>query len=319
MRSQGLIESTLDPEVAEGPRPATQRTEPPRQAERRSSIRADLREIVGDIRTYHELLFELARRDIRIRYKQAVMGFGWAIFMPVLIVLSGVLVRFAMGQMSGGSVGQSDIAGIAIKGIGWAFFVGTITFSTTTLTSNFNLIAKVYFPREVLPLSAVLAQSFDTGIGLIALILVLPFFGVTPEWSFAWVPLLLLLLFLFTGAATLFLSCANLFFRDVKYIVQVLLTFGIFFTPVFYEPAMMGAKGAQLMQLNPLTPILEGLRLSVVEGHNLLQPLVTTTRGVEALAWSPWGLAYSAAWATVGLVAAALLFHRMEPAFAENI
>lgn len=278
------------------------------------------REIVGDILTYRELLLELARRDIRIRYKQAVMGFGWAIFMPILIVLSGVLVRFAMGQVSGSEVGTRDIAGIAVKGIGWAFFVGTVTFATTTLTSNHNLIAKVYFPREVLPLSALLAQTFDTAIGLAALLVLLPFLGVTLHWALLWAPLLLVLLFLFTAAATLFLSCANLFFRDVKYIVQVLLTFGIFFTPVFYEPAMMGARGASLMQLNPLTPILEGLRLSIVQGHNLLEPLlVMTPRGVEVLAWNPLGLLYSAAWGTLGLAGAARLFHRLEPAFAENV
>lgn len=286
----------------------------------RPSIREAYREILRDLVTYRELMYEFTRRDIRIRYKQAIMGFGWAIFMPILIVASGVLVRFAMGQVSNSSVGSADIAGIAVKGIAWAFFVGTITFATGTLTLNHNLISKVYFPREVLPLSALLAQSFDTAIGLTALLVLLPFLGVTPHWSMLWVPLLLGLLFLLTAAATLFLSCANLFFRDVKYIVQVLLTFGIFFTPVFYEPAMMGPKGAVYMQLNPLTPLLEGLRLSVVEGHNLLQPLTTVTRaGPVALAWNPWMLAYSAGWAVLGLLGASLLFHRSEPAFAENV
>jgi ABC-type polysaccharide/polyol phosphate export permease len=288
---------------------------PPRQ-----SIADTFREIFTDIRTYRELLLELARRDIRIRYKQAVMGFGWAIFMPILIVASGVLVRVAMGQMSGSGVGTSDVAGIAVKGIAWAFFVGTITFATTTLTTNHNLISKVYFPREVLPLSSLLAQCFDTAIGLIALAVLLPFLGVTLQPNLLWAPLLLFMLFLVTAAATLFLSCANLFFRDVKYIVQVLLTFGIFFTPVFYEPAMMGERGATLMQINPLSPILEGLRLSVVEGHNLLVPLTVTGRGgAEIVAWNPLGLLYAGAWGTIGLALSALVFHRLEPAFAENV
>lgn len=286
----------------------------------RQSIADTFREIFTDLRTYRELLLELARRDIRIRYKQAVMGFGWAIFMPILIVASGVLVRVAMGQMSGSGVGTEDVAGIAVKGIAWAFFVGTITFATTTLTTNHNLISKVYFPREVLPLSSLLAQCFDTAIGLVALAVLLPFLGVTLQWTLLWAPLLLFMLFLVTAAATLFLSCANLFFRDVKYIVQVLLTFGIFFTPVFYEPAMMGERGAALMQLNPLTPILEGLRLSIVEGHNLLQPLTVTGRGgAEIVAWNPLGLLYSAAWGTLGLAISAVVFHRLEPAFAENV
>ena len=127
---------------------------------------ASLREIIADLVRYRELLFELTRRDIRIRYKQAVMGFGWALFMPILIVLSGCLVRVAMSQVSGRPVDGAQIAGIAIKGVAWSFFVGTISFATATLTSNANLVSKIYFPREVLPLSALLAQTFDTGIGL---------------------------------------------------------------------------------------------------------------------------------------------------------
>ena len=96
---------------------------------------------------------------------------------------------------------------------------------------------------------------------------------------------------LFTTGVSLFLSCANLFFRDVKYIVQVVLMFGIFFTPIFFEPAMLGPKGAYLAMLNPLTGILEGLRLSVVEGHNLLEPLTVVVKGVPRVAWEPWELA----------------------------
>lgn len=279
-----------------------------------------LREIVADVRIYRELMLEFARRDIRIRYKQAVMGFGWAIFMPILIVLSGVVVRVAMGEASGTTVGRLDVAAIAIKGIGWAFFAGAVTFGTVVLTANHNLIAKVFFPREVLPLAAVLAQTFDTSIGIVALAALLPFLGVTLHATLVWVPLLLLLLFLFTTGTVIFLSCANLFFRDVKYIVQVILTFGILFTPVFYEPAMMGPKGVWLMWANPLTPILEGLRLSVVQGHNLLVPLMETTRkGAEVLAWHPLALLYTGAWATVGLVIALHIFHRSQPAFAENV
>lgn len=279
-----------------------------------------LAEIVHDVRTYRELMLEFARRDIRIRYKQAVMGFGWAIFMPILIVLSGVVVRVAMGEASGASVGRLDIAAIAIKGIGWAFFAGAVTFGTVVLTANHNLIAKVFFPREVLPLAAVLAQSFDTSIGMLALAALLPFLGVTFHATLLWVPLLLVILFLFTTGTVIFLSCANLFFRDVKYIVQVMLTFGILFTPVFYEPAMMGARGSWLMWANPLTAVLEGLRLSVVQGHNLLVPLVETTRkGAEVLAWHPLALVYTGLWATLGLSIALIIFHRSQPAFAENV
>ena len=98
------------------------------------------------------------------------------------------------------------------------------------------------------------------------------------------------------------------------------MTFGIFFTPVFFDAAMFGAVGVQIAMLNPLAPILEGFRLCIVEGHDLLQPLVQTSAGgAEVLAWTPWYLAYSAAWSVIGLVAAALLFHRSEFVFAEYV
>ena len=116
------------------------------------------------------------------------------------------------------------------------------------------------------------------------------------------------------------MSCANLFFRDVKYIVQVLLTFGIFFTPVFYEPAMFGSAGARLMMLNPLAPLMEGFRLSVVEGHNLFVPLlIPDAAGIEVVVWSPWLLAYTAVWSIAGFLVSSLVFHRLEFLFAEYI
>jgi len=150
--------------------------------------------------------------------------------------------------------------------------------------------------------------------------LMLIFLGVRPSPALIWVPVLALILCLLTAGASLLLSCANLFFRDVKYIVQVLLTFGIFFTPVLFDASQVGPTASKLIMLNPLSPFLEGLRLSVVEGHNLLTPLTQLgSHGQVVLAWSPWYLAYGAAWSVGGLLASALLFHRLEFVFAEYI
>lgn len=284
---------------------------------RRHSFVDDYREIVSDLWYGRDLLYQLTLRDIRIRYKQAVMGFGWSVFMPIMVVLSGALVRYAMTLVSGGALDTGDVAGLAVKALPWAFFVGTLGFATASLTSNMQLVAKVYFPREVLPLSSAFAQCFDTLIGLAALTVLLPVLGVRPSWGLLWVPVLLLVLVVFTCAMALFLSCANLFFRDVKYIVQVMLTFGIFFTPVFFEPSMLGPRGSRLVMLNPLSPVLEGMRLAVVKGHNLMEPLALTAKG--AVVWEPWYLAYSALWAVGGLLVASLLFHRSEFIFAEYV
>ena len=201
----------------------------------------------------------------------------------------------------------------------WGLIVTALNQGSRSLVMHNNMVTKIYFPREVLPMAAVGAVGFDTLIAGTAVLLAVPFFGALVSPALLWVPLLLLLLVALTAAAALFLSCANLFFRDVKYIVQVLLTFGIFFTPVLYEPAVLGAQG-QWVMLNPIAPVLEGLRLAVFHGHSLLDPLLVTGRhGVEVIAWSPWYLFYSGVWAVGGLSLAAVLFHRAEFAFAEFV
>jgi lipopolysaccharide transport system permease protein len=284
----------------------------------RSFVR-DIREVTHDLYNYRELIVELAKRDIRVRYKQAVMGVGWAVFMPVMVVLSGLIVRYIMNQISGGSFDKEVIAIMGIKSLPWAFFVGAIGFATNSLTSNNNLVSKIYFPREVLPISAILAQGFDTMIGTIALIAVLPFLGIELHWTIVWIPVLVLMLFGFTLCLGLLLSAANLFYRDVRFIVQVLLMFGIFFTPVLFEPAMLGPTGGELIMLNPLSPLIEGLRLSVVEGHNLLNPLVVGEGDKTMMVWTPWYLFSGLLWATLGLVLSGIIFHRSQARFAELV
>jgi homopolymeric O-antigen transport system permease protein len=280
---------------------------------------ADLRAVaVDELWKHRELVWQFTLRDVRIRYKQAVMGFAWAILTPALVVAAGVLVRLAMAYLGGGSVEGHQVAGLAIKAVAWSFFVGSVGFGVSSLTGNLPLITKINFPRESLPLASALAQSFDSSIGLAVVLVAMPFLGITPSLSMLWIVPLLTLLFTFTLGVSLFLGCGNLFFRDVKYIVQVMLTFGIFFTPVFFEPYMFGATGAQLMMINPLAPIIEGLRLAVTEGHNLLVPLTMAGKnGGTITVWNPLYLLWSAFWALGGLSFSAVMFHRLETLFAE--
>lgn len=283
---------------------------------RRHSFVGILAEIATDIWQYRELLYQLTLRDIRVRYKQTVMGFFWAIFMPALIVMAGLLVKYAIAHFSGTSVELQSVTGLTVKALPWAFFVGAIGFGTSSLVGNVNLVTKVYFPRLVLPLSTTLAQAFDSSIGAIALAAVLPFLGISFTLQLLWVPVLVLLLFVFTAGICISLSCANLFFRDVKYIVQVMLMFGIFFTPVFFEPEMFGSAGAWMLMLNPLSPFLEGLRLSIVEGHNLIAPMFAAAEP-QVVTWSPWYLLYAVV-SSVGIfLTSTVIFHRFEPVLAE--
>lgn len=286
----------------------------------RASIWGDLVEVARDVVGARDLVYQLMLRDIRIKYKQAVMGFGWAVLMPVLVVMAGILIRFIMARASGEAVDGVVIGGMAVKALCWSFFVGAIGLATTSLITNMGLLTKIYFPREVLPLSTTLAQTVDTLVGAAAVACLLPFTGA--QWSFQliWVPVLFILLFGFTLAVAIFLSCANLFFRDVKYIVQVLLTFGIFATPVLFEPQMLGRTGGRLLMLNPLSPIMEGLRLAIMQGRNLFAPVVVTLRdGVPFTVWSPWYLGYVALWTAIGLVISVVVFRRAAFAFAEYI
>jgi len=261
-----------------------------------------MKEMINELIQYRHLLYMLAWRDIKIKYKQSVMGFMWAIFMPMMIVAAGILVRKAFSMLSGNPMDIKEVASVSVKAIPWAFFVGSIRFATNSLTSNMNLVTKIYFPREVFPLSAVLANLFDFIVASAVLIVILTIAGIGVSIHLVWIPLLLILLILLTVGLGMLLACANLFFRDVKYIVEVILTFGIFFTPVFYEAEMFG-KWASVLLLNPIGAILESINTVVVLHHP------------PDMFW----IGYSALWAIGGLVFPWIIFHKAEFTFAENI
>jgi ABC-type polysaccharide/polyol phosphate export permease len=277
-----------------------------------------LADLGHDVWRSRELLAQLTLRDIRIRYTQAVMGLGWAVLMPMLILGAGLLVRFAMAHVAGDRITAPEVLGIAVKAVPWAFFVGALSFATTSLSGNFQLVTKVAFPRIVLPVSSVLVQTFDTAIGSTALLAVALLLGANVAWSWLWLGPLTLIVILITAGTCIFVASANVFFRDVKYLVQVFLTFGIFFTPVFYEPEMLGTTGSWLVMVNPLSPVLEGLRLCMAHGHNLAEPLVIGA-GPHAgiVVWTPWYLVYAASVGVLGFFGSALLFRRLEHLFAE--
>ncbi len=289
--------------------------------ENSDGVFSTFREMVQEIVEYRQLLFQMTLRDVRIRYKQAVMGFGWAIFMPMMIVGAGLLIKMVMAQMSGGRLEVASVGSMMIKALPWSFFIGAVSFATNSLTSNAGLVAKIYFPREIFPLSATLAQMFDSTIGGIMLgVILFGFMKIGISIEILWIFPLVLLLLMFTIGAGLFLSCTNLFFRDVKYIVQVLITFGIFFTPVFYDAVNLGPVGSRILMLNPLAPILEGLRLSIVDHHNLTHSLiVAAASGQEVVVWHPSYLLYSAIWAIVLFFGSWAIFHKLESIFAEYV
>ena len=257
-----------------------------------------LRELIAR----RDLLYMITWREIKIRYKQSVMGFMWAIFLPAVVIAAGIIVRFGMSVLSGKSISPEAIAGVTVKSLVWAFFAGAIRFSSTSLVGNSNLVTKIYMPREIFPVAAVLSQLIDFGIASIIVAIGLLATGYAWSWQVLWVPILLITIVALTLGLGFVLSAACLFFRDVKYLVEVVITFAIFVTPVFYDVEIFG-KWANLLLLNPLAPLVEGLEKCIVY-HRAPSPL--------------W-LSYSMAIAALSLFGGFYVFKRWEPSFAESI
>ncbi len=255
-----------------------------------------------EIVKYRDLLFMLTLRDIKIRYKQAAMGFLWAIFMPVIAVLAGILIKTAMSIVSNKPMNLFSVASVSVKMLPWTFFVSAIRFSVQSLVGNRDLVTKIYFPKEVLPLASIFACMFDFFIAAVTLILILIIARIGSSIYLLYAPLLLIFLFLLTIGLGLFLASANLFYRDVKYVVETILMFGIFFTPVFYEASMFG-KWKSLLLLNHVGSILEAIN-SVVVLHKTPDILWVSYAGIFSVVIFLTGFA---------------VFHKKEPLFAENI
>src|SRR5450755_331233 len=251
---------------------------------------------------YRGLLYMIVYRDIKVRYKQSIMGFLWAILMPILIVLSGIIVRYGYALASQTPLKVGDFASVAVKAIPWAFLVSSIRFSCNSLTSNGSLVTKIYFPKEILPIAAVMACLFDFFLGFAALSIFLAISGIGWSASLLWNPVLVFTMLMMSIGIGMIVSAASLFFRDVKSIVEVLLTFGIFFTPVFYDARMFGDK-AKWFQFNPVAPILDGLSACI------------TRHQAPDLIWFGYSFTFSLTVVIVGH----LLFKRLEPVFAESI
>src|SRR5580704_12452153 len=261
-----------------------------------------MKQELQELYRYRELLYMIAYRDIKVRYKQSIMGFLWAILMPILIVASGVVVRYAYALVGHAPLKTTDIAEVAIKSVPWAFIVSSIRFALNSLTGNRDLVVNIYFPKEIFPMAAVLACFFDFCIASTALVIFLIAVKIGVSVYLLWVPVLLATIIILCAGIGMIVSAASLFFRDVKFIVEVFLTFGIFFTPVFYDASMFGDKGKWLL-LNPMSPILDGLGAVVARQQS------------PDLAW----FAYSLVCALVVFFGGYVFFKHLEPGFAESI
>jgi len=257
---------------------------------------------IRELMKYRELLIMFTWRDIKIKYKQSVLGLAWAVLMPSFIVLAGVLVRVGYAHVAGRPLLITDLAGVAVKSIPWAFFVSAVRFSGNSLISNTALVTKIYFPKEIFPIASIASSFFDLIIASLVLAVLLFFGKIGVSMLILWVPVLLFVLVILVAGISMYMAAASLFYRDVKYILEVLLTFGIFFTPVFFNSSMLGIYGRYL-KWNPLTSVLEGLEDVIV-----FQKYPETS----------W-LLYSFLIGMFLLLSGYVFFKRAEPNFAERI
>lgn len=259
-----------------------------------------LREMVREQIEYRELLVQMTLRDLLLRYKQTAMGFGWAIFMPLVntAVFSVIFIRIAPIES------PVPYPLFAYSGfLFWNFFASSLRFSVTSLTGNTNLVQKVYFPREIFPFSAVLVCLVDLAVGSIVLAALMVYYGIEASTALAFLPVVILVNLAFAAGIALLLSMANLFYRDVKYLFEVVVTVWMFATSVVYPAEAIGGRLGAVLALNPMTQIIDAYRACLLYG-----------RLPDLAAFSA-----TAALSLVVFVTAWLLFHQAEFTFAENV
>lgn len=259
---------------------------------------------LADVWRYRELLWTLASRDIRVRYKQAAFGVLWAIAQPVaqMIIFTVLFNRMAgirpSGELANVSYALFSFSGVVI----WQLFATGLAAASNSLVENSRVISKVYFPRVLVPLASIVVAGVDYLIAFSMLLLAVPILGESFHASMLLLPVFALLAALAAFAVSLWTSAINIQFRDVRYALPFVLQLLIFLTPVFYPSTLVPEGYRFLLVLNPMAAIVDGFRAA----------LFGTT-----MPWSALGLA--CAWIAVVGCIGFLFFRRMEQTFADRV
>ncbi|MDY7038028.1 MAG: ABC transporter permease [Thermodesulfobacteriota bacterium] len=270
-----------------------------------STSKVSLIKRLKELLNYRGLLWILAWRDIRVRYKQSVLGFAWAMFVPLSMMLVFTFIFTLVIRI------KTDMPYPIFVFCGllpWQFFATSTTGAANSLIANRNLVTKIYFPAEVFPLSCVLASFIDFLVGCIVLIGMMIFYSLTSfsipiGWvSFLVLPVLLVQL-IFTSGLSYFLAMGNLFFRDVRYVYNVIIMLWMFASSVIYPLKTSNLRIQFILNLNPMTPILNSYRDVLLRG--------------KPPDWGPF--LYSAGVGIGILILGWIIFFRMQYKFAEKI
>jgi ABC-type polysaccharide/polyol phosphate export permease len=264
--------------------------------------RVGLASAARELWRYRELVLTLAERDLRVRYKQAVLGLAWALLTPLLLLgaFSLVFTRFTHVSTLGVPYALFSAVGL----VPWTFFSTAFSRGGISLVSNIPLLNKLYCPREVFPLASIALATVDAIAAGLVVLLMFPLTGYAPHVEMMYAPLLLLVLLLFTAGVTLITSAILVHLRDLQVLLPLIVQFGLFVTPVAYgAETVVKSTGGQVIYavLNPLAPVIDGLRRGILLGE---APLL-----LPSLA----GAASAVVVALVGFV----LFKRLETGLAD--
>jgi lipopolysaccharide transport system permease protein len=257
---------------------------------------------LGELWRYRELLYFLTLRDVKVRYKQTALGAAWAVLQPLatMLVFSLFFGRVAGNPSSGVPYPLFVLAGL----VPWMFFSNALTQAGQSVVGNQNLVTKIYFPRLIIPMGAVGAGLVDLAVSFVMLVVLMLWFGMTPGWSFALVPLFTFgLVIAALGVGTL-LSALTVAYRDFRYAVPFLVQFWMFATPCIYMQTTVSSNPAlmRLLPLNPAYGLIANLRQAMLGG-----------------ALDFYSLGVSTAVSVVLLIIGALYFRRVERDFADII
>lgn len=250
--------------------------------------------------TYRELLYFLTLRDVKVRYKQTLMGAAWAILQPLFAMLIFTLFFGKLARIPSDGIPYPLFAYAGL--LPWTFFSNAINNSGNSLIASTNLITKVYFPRMIIPGAAVGAGLVDLAIAFLVLIGLMVYYGVGFSWAMLMLPVLVLLAAVLALGVGMWLSALNVKYRDVRHALPFLIQLWMFLSPVIFPSSLVPQKWRWLFLLNPLTGIIEGFR-SALFGR--------------PFHWAALGI--SLAITIIVLIYSAYAFRRMERHFADLI
>jgi lipopolysaccharide transport system permease protein len=254
-----------------------------------------------DLWRYRELLYFLAWRDVKVRYKQTVLGAAWAILQPLLTMLIFTLL---FGRLAGIKSEGIPYPIFAYGGLLlWTFFSNSLTNSGNSLVNSANLITKIYFPRMIVPAAAVGAGLVDVVLAFGVQIVLMVYYRVHLTWAITMVPVLILLTTLLALGVGMWFSALNVKYRDIRYAIPFLMQLWMFGSPIIYPLSMLPARWQWVLTLNPLTGIIQNFRIALF--------------GNQPFEWKSLGI--SVAITVIALIYSAFSFRRMERHFADIV